>query len=149
MICTCALAAVFTAISEAAPVGIIKLFMTTTPEVLAATPRMTRLFSLWYIVLGFNVLGVYYLQSISRSRMAMLISVLRSFAFSVLLIYTLPLGLGFDGVMLALPISEAAVLVVTVVYTLYIHRKIFKPIHIANLVYSEEYRRGEKCIRTY
>lgn len=140
IICTCALAAVFTAISEAAPVGIIKLFMTTTPEVLAATPRMTRLFSLWYIVLGFNVLGVYYLQSISRSRMAMLISVLRSFAFSVLLIYTLPLGLGLDGVMLALPISEAAVLVVTVVYTLYIHRKIFKPIHIANLVYSEEYK---------
>ena len=114
--------------------------MTVTPDVVAATPRMTRLFSLWYVVLGFNVLGVYYLQSISRARMALIISMLRSFVFSVLLIYTLPLGVGFDGVMLALPISEAAVLIITVCYIIYIHRKLFKPIHIANLVYTEEYK---------
>lgn len=139
LICTAVLAAVFTTVCEAAPNGVIGIFMTTTPAVVAATPRMTRLFSLWYLVLGFNVLGVYYLQSISRSRMAMLISILRSFAMSVLFVYTLPLGLEFDGVMLALPISEAIVLAITALYIIYIHRKLFKPIHIANLVYSEEY----------
>lgn len=141
LVSTSVLAVAFTAICEAAPNGLINLFMTTTPEVVVATPRMTRLFSLWYVVMGFNVLGVYYLQSISRSRMAMFISVLRSFAVSVLLVYTLPLGLGLDGVMLALPISEACVLIVTVAYILYIHRKLFKPIHIANLVYTEAYAR--------
>lgn len=142
LMCTTALAVVFTGICELAPNQIIGLFMTTTPEVVAATPRMTRLFSLWYLVLGFNVLGVYYLQSISQSRMAMLISVLRSFAVSVLFIFTLPLGLGFDGVMLALPISETAVLALTVGYILYIHRKLFKPVHIANLAYNAEYSRA-------
>ena len=139
VICTAALTAVFTLVLELAPVEVVSLIMTTTPDVVAATPRMTRLFSLWFVVLGFNVLGVYYLQSISRSRMAMFISILRSFALSTLLMYTLPLGMGLDGVMLALPISETAVLILTVSYILYIHRKIFHPIHVARLVYTDAY----------
>ncbi len=139
VVCTAVLSAIFTAVLELAPVEVVSLIMTTTPDVVAATPRMTRLFSLWFVVMGFNVLGVYYLQSISRSRMAMSISVLRSFALSSLLIYTLPLGMGLDGVMLALPISEAAVLILTIAYTAYIHKKLFRPIHIARLVYTDAY----------
>lgn len=141
VVCTTALAIVFTLIPELAPNLLIRIFMTTTPDVVEATPRMTRLFGIWFVFLGYNVLGVYYLQAILRSRMAMVISVLRSFAFSILFIFTLPLGLGFDGVMLALPLSEACVLAITVSHIIYIHRKLFKPIHIANLVYSEVYAR--------
>ncbi len=139
VICTTVLAAVFTAVCEAAPTPIIRLFMTVTPDVIAATPRMTRLFSIWYLFLGGNVLGVYYLQSISQARMAMILSISRSFVLSTVFMYTIPLGLGIDGVMLALPVSEAVTMAVTIAYILYIHRKLFKPIHIANLVYSEEY----------
>ena len=141
IICTATLSLIFTVLLEAAPTPIIKLFMTTTDDVLAVAPHMTRLFAIWFVFLGVNALSVYYLQSISQSRMSMVISILRSFALSSLFIYTLPLALGLDGVMLALAASEAIVALLSVAYILIVHRKYFKPIHIANLVYSEEYKR--------
>lgn len=144
VICTLVLGAIFTIIVEAAPTQIVKLFMDVTSDVVAVTPRMTRIFAIWFVFLGLNVVGVYYLQSISRERMAMFLAILRSFVFSALFLYTLPLSMGFDGVMFALPIAEAIVTVLTIAYTVYIHKKLFKPEHIANLVYSEEYTKQPK-----
>lgn len=134
-----ALGIIFTLLGELLPLQTVKLFMSTTPEVIAAAPRMTRLYTLWYFFLGVNVLGVYYLQAISQARVSLVLAILRSVVFSVLLCYTLPLSLGLDGVMLALPISEAAVSVLTVGYILYIDRKLFKPLNLAQLAYNAAY----------
>ena len=113
--------------------------MTATPDVIAAAPRMTRLFSIWYFFLGINALGVYYLQAISQARLSVILAALRSVVLSVLFMYLLPLSLGFDGVMLSLPISEAIVSLLTIASILVVHRKYFKPIWLADFAYNESY----------
>lgn len=133
------LGTVFTLIGELLPVQTIKLFMTATPDVIAAAPRMTRLFSIWYFFLGINALGVYYLQAISQARLSFILAALRSVVLSVLFMYLLPLSLGFDGVMLSLPISEAIVSLLTIASILVVHRKYFKPIWLADFAYNESY----------
>lgn len=140
-ITTGVLALVFVLIGELLPVETVKLFMTTTPAVIAAAPKMTRLFSMWYVFLGINILGVYYLQAISKSRLSLMLALLRSVLLNVLFVYTLPLGLGFDGVMISLPISEGLVSVMTIVSILVVHRKFFKPAELAELAYNAVYER--------
>lgn len=59
-----------------------------------------------YRFLGFNVPATYYLQSIMRGTLSMLIAVLRGFVLSGILLYTLPLVWGLAGVCAAMPVSE-------------------------------------------
>ncbi len=100
------LGAVFTLAVFALPRPLTRLFMAATPEVLALAPRMFRLYGADFLFLALTVYATYYLQSILRSPMSMTVAVLRSFAVSGALLYLLPLAMGLDGVMLALPISE-------------------------------------------
>lgn len=106
----------FTVLAECLPVPIVQLFMDATPEVLAAAPNSMRLYSLFYLFLGFTVLSTYYLQSVMRDRASMAIGILRSLVVSGLLLYLLPLFWGINGVWLALPISECIVTVVAAVF---------------------------------
>ena len=111
----------FTVLAECLPVPIVQLFMDATPEVLAAAPNSMRLYSLFYLFLGFTVLSTYYLQSVMRDRASMAIGILRSLVVSGLLLYLLPLFWGINGVWLALPISEC---IVTVVAEMFLSKKV-------------------------
>lgn len=116
LISSLALGAVFTLVTMAFPRGLVRLFMASTPEVLTLAPRMFRLYGPDFFFLALTVNATYYLQSILRSRMSMTVAVLRSFLVSGVLLYLLPLVFGLDGVMLALPISEALVTALAMVY---------------------------------
>ncbi|MCD7768732.1 MAG: MATE family efflux transporter, partial [Oscillospiraceae bacterium] len=98
--------AAFVLIGELFPAGLMRLFMSVSEEVLAMAPGLARRYFLVFLPLGVTVLATYYLQSILRFRMSMAVSVLRSFALSGLMLWLLPMALGANGVMLALPVSE-------------------------------------------
>lgn len=137
---TAILAIAFLLIGELLPIQTIKLFMATTPDVLAAAPDMTRIYSIWYIFLGVNVLSIYYLQSISRVKATLVISALRSVALSTLFIYTLPLGMGMNGVMLALPASECVTAIFSLSYIIYLNSKRYAKTHTLVVSAEPEYR---------
>lgn len=107
---------VFTAIGELFPLGIIKLFISTTPEAIAIAPTIIRTYFTVFLCMGITVLSTYYLQSIMKSRMSMVIATLRSLIISELLLFVLPLFLGLNGVLLALPVSELIVTVIALTY---------------------------------
>ncbi|MCD8088070.1 MAG: multidrug transporter MatE [Oscillospiraceae bacterium] len=107
--------AAFVLIGELFPTGLMRLFMSPSEEVLAVAPGLVRRYFLVFLPLGITVLATYYLQSILRFQMSMAVSVLRSFALSGLALWLLPTALGTNGVMLALPLSEALTAVVAAV----------------------------------
>ncbi len=106
----------FTAIGELIPVPMVRLFVKATPDMISAAPAIVRMFSVLYIPLGITVLSTYYLQSVMRDKMSMMIAILRSVVVSGLLIYVLPLFFDTVGIWIAMPISETIVAVIALCY---------------------------------
>lgn len=106
----------FTGLGELFPTQITNLFIAATPEVLEIAPFVIRIYFLLFLFLGITVLSTYYLQSIMRGTMSMVIAVLRSMVLSSLLLFVLPLFFGLGGVLIALPISECIVAIFALIY---------------------------------
>lgn len=107
---------VFTVIGELFPFTIIKLFMSATPEVLAVAPTIIRIYFTVFLFMGITVLSTYYLQSVMKSRMSMVIAGLRSIVISGSLLFILPVFFDLNGVLLAMPVSELIVAVIALAY---------------------------------
>ena len=120
MVTIVAMSGTFILISELLPVQIVSLFTMVTPSIVELTPRIFRLYSLLYLGLGINVLATYYLQSTMANKGAMLIAVSRSIVVSSILLVVLPLIFKLNGVLLAMPISETLIMVVSLFF---IHRR--------------------------
>ena len=109
-IITCAvLGVLWTALPEAFPNVIIRLFMTPTESVLAAAPRIVRIYSISFLLLPFNVYSTYYFQATMKTRTSMAVSIARGIVISGALILALPAVAGGDAVWFAMPITEALV----------------------------------------
>lgn len=106
----------FMLVGELFPEAITKFFIAATPEVLTVAPMVFRCYFIFFLFLGITVFATYYLQSIMRERKAMTISVLRSLVLSSVMLFLLPLFLGLAGVFLAIPVSEALVAALALVF---------------------------------
>lgn len=106
----------FMCIGELLPIQITKVFMEADAAVLAVVPRAFRLHFLVYIFLGVTVLSTYYLQSVMKARVSILIGLGHSIFLSSAMCFLLPILMGIDGVWLALPITEMLISVAAVLY---------------------------------
>lgn len=106
----------FMLLGECFPQQITSLFIDATPSVLAAAPLAFRCYFLFFLSLGITVLATYYLQATMHERQAMTISVLRSLVLSGIMLFLLPVALGLPGVFLAMPVSEAIVAILAIVF---------------------------------
>ena len=87
-----AVAALFIVLCEAAPMPIMRVFMSDiTPEIEAIAPTAVRIYSLSYLFLPLNIFATYYLQSIMQARASFAISLLRGFVLSSLFAFVFPL----------------------------------------------------------
>ena len=87
----------------------------TDPLVIAEVARILPVFVAGYFSFGPMMMIANYFQSIGDVRRSALLSLARTYLFAIPLIFVLPLGLGEDGIWLALPIADAALVVVTLV----------------------------------
>lgn len=101
-----ALGAVSLLVTELAPVPIVRLFMTTTPEVEAIAPEIVRLYSIAFLFLPYNIFSLYYFQSVMCSTLSWILSFVRGIALSALLLFLLPAVAGADALWLAMPLTE-------------------------------------------
>lgn len=106
----------FTVIGEIFPKQITAVFINATPEVLRAAPDIIRPYFLLFLFLGSTVLSTYYLQAMKFGKMSLILSALRGFAVSGLLMLLLPLVLDIQGVWLAMPVSELLTAVLALIY---------------------------------
>ena len=126
---------IFTCLGELFPVTVTKIFMDATPEVIAASPAIFRLYFPLFLFLGITTLATYYLQSILRGKMSFAISVLHSAVVGVILLYVLPLWIGLAGVWVAMPVAECIVVIVALIYITKTNRNLNKTLP---KVYVEE-----------
>ena len=119
---------VFTLSGILFPTQIMRLFVDATPEVLAATPTIMRIYFISFLFMGINIWATFYFQSIMRTRMSTVLTVLRGIVISGALLYLLPLWLGIDGVWWAMVFTEAGVTGITWLCIAYTNRQMRREI---------------------
>jgi putative MATE family efflux protein len=91
-----------------------RLFVGYDAELLALTTRGFRLYSLSFLLMGFNIFGSAFFTALSNGPVSAAISFLRTLLFQAAAIFLLPLLLpDADGVWLAVVTAEALALIVT------------------------------------
>jgi len=94
-----------------------RIFVGYDAELLALTTRGFRLYSLSFLLMGFNIFGSAFFTALSNGPVSAAISFLRTLVFQAAAIFLLPLLLpGADGVWLAVVTAEALALVITVLF---------------------------------
>lgn len=98
------------------PLGVCSVFMKigSASELLAQ--RAIRTYFIAFLPMGINLLTSYYLQSILNVKRSLCISLLRNVLLSGIAILTFPLLFGGDSLWMVMPVVEALVLVVSVVF---------------------------------
>ena len=94
-----------------------RIFVGYDAELLALTTRGFRLYSLSFLLMGFNIFSSAFFTALSNGPVSAAISFLRTLLFQVAAIFLLPLILpDADGVWLAVVTAEALALIVTVFF---------------------------------
>ena len=105
---------VMTAASILAAVPLASIFAGKSPELLAMTTTAIRLYSLSYLIMGFNIFGSAFFTAMNNGAISALISFLRTLVFQAASLLVLPVLFGIHGIWLSIVAAEAMALVVTV-----------------------------------
>jgi Na+-driven multidrug efflux pump len=118
--------ALFTSAGLIFPNSIVRLLMNATPEILEIAPRIIRTYFLLFLCMGINIFATYYLQSILKTKISLIISFLRGIIISGMLIFMLPLIFGLNGIWWAMPISEFLVALISIIIFICLHEPVPK-----------------------
>ena len=83
-------------------------------ELTALTAHAFRIYSLAFLMSGFNIYGSDFFTALNNGKISAAISFIRTILLEMSAVMLLPLAFGVDGVWIALPIAEALALIVTV-----------------------------------
>ena len=75
-----------------------------------------RLFSVSFLFSGINIFASSMFTALSNGKVSAIISFVRTLAFQLICLYTLPTFLGINGVWLAIPVAELLSLVVSIYF---------------------------------
>ena len=90
-----------------------KIFVGYDAGLLALTTHGMKLYSISFILSGFNIFGSAFFTALNNGAVSAAISFLRTLLFQVVSILALPLLIGVDGIWLAVVAAEAMALVCT------------------------------------
>lgn len=102
-----------TILAECLAVPLAEIFVGYDAELLAMTANGFRLYSIAFLVLGFNVFGSAFFTALNNGAVSALISFLRTLLFQVIAVILLPMVLGLNGIWLAIVVAEGLAMVVT------------------------------------
>ena len=83
-------------------------------ELTALTAHAFRIYSLAFLMSGFNIYGSDFFTALNNGKISAAISFIRTILLEMSAVMLLPLAFGVDGIWIALPIAEALALIVTV-----------------------------------
>ena len=85
----------------------------TDAELTALTAHAFRIYSLAFLMSGFNIYGSDFFTALNNGKISAAISFIRTVILEMSAVMLLPLAFGMDGIWIALPIAEALALIVT------------------------------------
>lgn len=83
-------------------------------DLTALTAHAFRIYSLAFLMSGFNIYGSDFFTALNNGKISAAISFIRTILLEMSAVMLLPLAFGVDGIWIALPIAEALALIVTV-----------------------------------
>jgi len=95
---------------------LVSIFGITSTEITELAVIGIRLFFISYLFMGINFIYITYFQSIGYVKPSIWLTIFRSFIVFVIMLIILPLAFGTNGVWLTLPVTEAIIMVVIVVF---------------------------------
>ena len=110
---TAVIGAMMTAAAMVLAVPLSSVFVGYDSELLRMTVRGLRLYSLSFLICGFNVFSSAFFTALSDGLLSALISFLRTLVFESGAVLILPHFLGLDGIWLALTAAESVTLIVS------------------------------------
>jgi len=102
------------AVALAAPLA--KIFVSYDRELLEMTVRAFRVYSLSFLVCGFNIFGSSFFTALNNGFVSAVISFLRTLVCQTAAVVLLPLALGLDGIWWSVVAAELAALALTAVF---------------------------------
>ncbi len=111
LVAVAAIAMVIIAEILAGPLAMI--FASHDTALLEMTTGAIKIYSIAYLVMGFNIFGSAFFTALNDGLLSALISFFRTFLFQIVAIFTLPVFLGLNGIWFAVPCAEIMALVIT------------------------------------
>ena len=90
---------------------------------LSMTTHAIRIYSLSYIIMGFNIFGSALFTSLNNGLISALISCFRTLLFQLAAVLILPVIWGLDGVWFAIVAAEGCAQLITIACTICFRRK--------------------------
>lgn len=114
IILMCAL--ILTGLAEMLSGTLAKIFVGYNKELLDLTTKAIRIFSLSFIISGFNVFASSFFTGLNNGIVSGSISFLRTFVFQIIMIFTLPLIFNINGIWMAVIFAEMLALCVSFMF---------------------------------
>lgn len=111
-----------TTLAEILTVPLVSIFANYDAELFAMTCHGFRLYALAFAAMGLNVWGSAFFTALGNGLVSAAISFLRTLLFQIVMVLTLPVFLGIDGIWLAIGAAEILALAVTGMF-LIVNRK--------------------------
>lgn len=112
-----------TILSELLGIPLSKLFVGYDAELYSLTLRGFRLYSISFLISGFNVFGSSFFTALNNGKISAVISFLRTLVFQSIVILTLPLLLGVDGIWLSVAAAEILSVIITTTFFITMRKK--------------------------
>ncbi len=116
---------VMTFLAEISSKLLASIFVSYDTELLNMTTTAIRLFSISYIISGFNIFTSSFFTALNNGVVSAIISFLRTLVFQVTMIFVLPAIFGLNGIWLAVVVAEFLAIIVSSVF-LVCNRKKYK-----------------------
>ena len=113
MVLTSIVAAVMTVLSELLAAPLSRVFVGYDPALCEITARGMAVFSLSFLISGYNVFGSAFFTGLNNGKISALISFMRTMVFQIAAIFVLPVILGLDGIWASVLVAEGLTLVIT------------------------------------
>lgn len=104
-----------TALSEILSGGLAGIFVSYDRELMEITKIAIQIYSLSYLISGFNIFGSAFFTALNDGPVSALISFVRTLLFQIIMILVLPALFGLNGVWFAVVAAEALALLVTII----------------------------------
>ena len=108
---------VFFIIGVSNPEFIARIFSSNIEGILDITCSGIRIYFLSFIVMGVNIVSIGFMQSIERSKVSTIISLIRGFVLISIVIVIMSYIMGLTGAWLTVPIVESITFIYTIIIT--------------------------------
>lgn len=110
------------------PSLIIKFYMKPSDSVLAIGPDIIRVYTMALPIASIGIVSSYYMQSILRRGLSILITALRGFILPIALVFILPAITGsYESIWYAIPLAEIITAIFSAVAVIYVNKRMKSP----------------------